>query len=120
MVIVKGYNDIDMSIVSKIVDTQSQNIKFQNISFYCETIEDANGTIFHKQPDSPWIPCSERLPAVQVVRCKDCKHRPSGTGCNHDLIFPDYVCPCQNTDDNWYSWMPDDEWYCAEGERSEP
>lgn len=52
---------------------------------------------------------------VEVVRCKDCKHRPKGTD-RHDLEFPDYVCPCQ-CEDYWYSWMPKDDWFCADGER---
>ena len=65
----------------------------------------------------------ESLPsidAVQVVRCKDCKHRPKrleevgGEGFN--LEFPDYKCPCQ-CDDGWYNWMPDDNWFCGNGER---
>ena len=51
----------------------------------------------------------------EIVRCKDCVHRPKGTN-KHDLEFPDYVCPCQ-CDDFWYSWMPKDDWFCANGER---
>ena len=54
---------------------------------------------------------------VEVVRCKDCVHRPKGTN-KHDLEFPDYVCPCQ-CDDFWYSWMPPDDWWCASGKRKE-
>ena len=53
-----------------------------------------------------------------IVRCKDCKHRPTGTGANHDLEFPTNVCPCQ-CEDYWYSWMPKDNWFCADGERKE-
>lgn len=56
---------------------------------------------------------------VEVVRCKDCKHRPTGTGANHDLEFPDDWCPCQCAGDYWYSWMPPDDWFCAYGERKE-
>lgn len=56
--------------------------------------------------------------AVEVVRCKDCKHKPSGTGANHDLEFPDDVCPCQCAD-YWYSWKPNDYWFCADGERGD-
>ena len=55
---------------------------------------------------------------VQIVRCKDCKHRPTGTGVNHDVQPPsngDYTCPCL-CDDYWYSWIPSDEWFCANGE----
>ena len=56
-----------------------------------------------------------------VVRCKDCVHRPSVEGITYntgfDLCFPDYTCPCQCADE-YYSWMPADDWYCADGERA--
>ena len=55
---------------------------------------------------------------VEVVRCKDCKHRPSGTVEEDDLEFPDDRCPCQ-CEDYWYSWKPDNNWFCGNGERSE-
>ena len=58
------------------------------------------------------------IDAVPVIRCEDCKHKPSGTGSNHDLEFPDDVCPCR-CEDCWYSWMPDDNWFCGDGERKE-
>lgn len=51
---------------------------------------------------------------VQVVRCKDCKHRPVWEK-NH-IVFPDDVCPCQCIDDDYYNWMPVDNWFCANGE----
>lgn len=53
-----------------------------------------------------------------LVLCKNCKHRPKGTGANHHLEFPDDVCPCQ-CEDFWYSWMPSDDWFCKDGERIE-
>ena len=56
--------------------------------------------------------------AVPVVRCKDCKHKPSGSGANHDVEFPDEICPCQ-CEDYWYSWVPKDNFFCAWGERKE-
>lgn len=55
----------------------------------------------------------------EIVRCKDCKHRPTGTGVNHDIEFPDARCPCQCYEDYWYSWMPSDDWYCGNGEKME-
>lgn len=62
------------------------------------------------------------IDAVPVVRCKDCKHRPIDTGGHNygqDLFFPDdYKCPCR-CGDQWYSWMPGDDWFCANGERRE-
>lgn len=57
------------------------------------------------------------IDAVEVVRCKDCRYKPVGTGCNHDLEFPvHYKCPCE-CDDYWYSWMPKDNFFCGNGER---
>lgn len=53
--------------------------------------------------------------AVPVVRCKDCKHRPTGET-RDDLEFPDDKCPCQ-CEDYWYSWKPLDNWFCGNGER---
>lgn len=60
--------------------------------------------------------------AVPVVRCKDCKHRPiDNRDRDNDLTgfaieFPDTYCPCQ-CEDGWYNWYPDDDWFCADGER---
>lgn len=54
---------------------------------------------------------------VEVVRCKDCKHSPVGTD-RDDLVFPDEVCPCY-CEDFWYSWKPDDDFYCGKGERKD-
>ena len=57
---------------------------------------------------------------IQAVRCKDCKHKPTGSGINHNIQFPeeDYKCPCR-CEDFWYSWMPADDWFCANGERKD-
>ena len=55
--------------------------------------------------------------AVPVVRCKDCKHRPTGTN-RDDLEFPDDKCPCK-CEDYWYSWKPSDDWFCGNGERKD-
>lgn len=54
----------------------------------------------------------------EIVRCKDCKHKPTKQpiGKDYDLDFPDSVCPCQNSDDGWYSYCPADDWFCADGE----
>lgn len=58
------------------------------------------------------------LPSAQseIIRCKDCKHRPTGEN-RDDLEFPDEICPCQ-CEDFWYNWKPKDEWYCGNGERN--
>lgn len=52
---------------------------------------------------------------VEIVRCKDCKHRPTGEE-RDDLEFPDDKCPCK-CEDYWYSWKPSDNWFCGNGER---
>ena len=56
-------------------------------------------------------------PHGELIRCKDCKHRPTGTN-RDDLEFPDNKCPCQ-CDDFWYSWKPSDDWFCGNGERKD-
>lgn len=52
--------------------------------------------------------------AVLVVRCKDCKHR--GYLIGKEKKYPDDVCKAQCYD-SYYSWIPGDDWYCADGER---
>ena len=58
-----------------------------------------------------------------VVRCKDCKHRPKEPNWKtyedgFDIEFPEgSKCPCQCSDDEYYSWYPRDDWFCANGER---
>ena len=58
-----------------------------------------------------------------VVRCKDCKHRPKEPDLetyksSFDLEFPDSRCPCECAD-GFYSWYPDDNWFCGNGERKD-
>lgn len=63
---------------------------------------------------------------VEIVRCKNCIHRPirdEDTLDNNNVNPPkdshgyeDYTCPCLNEDDGWYSWYPSDDWFCADGE----
>ena len=58
--------------------------------------------------------------AAPVVRCKDCKHRPTDNtnirSCGgFDIEFPDEICPCQ-CDDGYYNWYPDSDWFCSNGE----
>lgn len=62
---------------------------------------------------------------VEIVRCKNCIHRPVKGEGDHDIDPPkyytssyedyDYICPCLNEDDYHYSWYPSDEWFCANG-----
>ncbi len=65
------------------------------------------------------IEAAPTVDAVPVVRCKDCKHKPVvPQWCENgfDIEFSDDICPCQ-CDDGWYSWCPDDNWFCPRGNR---
>lgn len=69
-----------------------------------------------------------RIPAADVqpvVHCKDCIRRPHydppDSDCNSDLEFPDgwnSLCPYY-CEDNWYSEMPQDDWFCNFGKRTD-
>lgn len=59
----------------------------------------------------------------ELVRCKECKHRPvkedvDGEDFGFNIIAPEgsNLCPCL-VDDGWYSWMPKDNFFCGYGER---
>ena len=59
---------------------------------------------------------------VEVVRCRDCVHRPSRiprASDDHEglnLEFPDDWCPMQCEDD-WNNRMPIDDFFCGYGGR---
>lgn len=59
---------------------------------------------------------------VELVTCKDCKHRPIEK--DGDIMPPkeddwnDWKCPCL-CDDYFYSRIPKDNFFCANGERRE-
>lgn len=56
---------------------------------------------------------------TELVRCKDCKHRGIAKGkSGFDIEWPDGDCPCRS-DDPYYSWLPSDDWYCADAERKQ-
>lgn len=68
----------------------------------------------------------EAVPAADVrpvVLCRDCRHRPFTTEHGKKSGFavecPDRECkcPCFNDDDGYYSWIPEDEFFCGYGER---
>lgn len=58
----------------------------------------------------------------ELIRCKECKHRPwkvyDDKGKFLGVDAPDEMCPCQ-CEDNWYNWVPDDDWFCANGGRKD-
>ena len=62
------------------------------------------------------------IDAVPIVRCQECAHAPVVDGqCEDgfDIKFPDEICPCQCTGDGWYNYIPDPNWFCADGERKD-
>ena len=53
-----------------------------------------------------------------IIRCKNCIHKPSIVKSKHimDIIdFPDWKCPMR-CEDSYYSNIPEDDWFCANGE----
>lgn len=66
------------------------------------------------------------IDAMEVVRCKDCKHFPVGreeeeeygwvTWPRDEYGFIDKVCPYY-CEDNYYSQMPPKNGFCHEGEK---
>lgn len=96
---------------------------------------DADELLKHKYHDSNryenavacyYICNAPIIDAVEVVRCKECKHRPikedaDGENYGFNLIKPndgDELCPCL-VSDGWYSWMPEDNFFCGYGERKD-
>lgn len=68
----------------------------------------------------------DKWKAKRLVRCKDCKHKPEvkeieiyGRIEKYPLFPDDSTCPVCNTSDSYYSWIPDDNWFCANGEQKD-
>lgn len=61
---------------------------------------------------------------VELVTCKDCKHRPVIYHKGYCVVPPtndddeDCSCPCL-CDDPFYAYIPRDDFFCANGERRE-
>lgn len=56
---------------------------------------------------------------IEIVQCRDCKYYPK-IDKNGDVEWPDnsYKCPGR-IDDPYYDWMPQEDFFCANGERGE-
>ena len=53
----------------------------------------------------------------ELVRCGECKYRPHLDKKEEFPVFPiQGRCPCE-CEDYYYSWIPNDDWFCADGER---
>ena len=67
----------------------------------------------------------DAMPSVDIVFCKDCKHRPikedaDGVDWGFNIVAPEISSPCPClVDDGWYSWMPKDNFFCGYGERED-
>lgn len=67
---------------------------------------------------------ADTCPLIDIVTCGECKHRPikddpDGADYGFNIAEPtdgDDICPCLVAD-GWYSWMPEDNFYCGLGER---
>lgn len=99
-----------------------------------ELMQYANNTR-EKTIDANDIARFPRIDAVEVVRCKDCKHRPTfrddedgnwyveGPKYQETLkngltvTLEDTRCPCVNGLDSYFSYIPEDDWFCKNGER---
>ena len=62
---------------------------------------------------------------AELVRCKECKHKPvkedaDGENYGFNIVAPERssLCPCI-VEDGWYSWMPKDDFFCGYGERED-
>lgn len=56
---------------------------------------------------------------AELVRCRDCAHKPHDEGRKAVADDPDdYTCPCL-TGDPWESGVPCDDFFCAYGEKKE-
>lgn len=78
----------------------------------CEYIVKISDEVMEKIP-------SFGYPPPELIRCKDCKHKPIIPDTIHhfaDIVFPDDECPCK-CDDPYYNWIPNDDFFCANGER---
>ena len=88
----------------------------------CQALDDIKGESRGNPVYSAltWLNC----PIIEIVQCKECKHRPikddpDGADYGFNIVAPtdgDDVCPCL-VEDGWYSWMPEDNFYCGRGER---
>ena len=97
---------------------------------------DADALLYHLQEALPYhensvtglerainyLRTTPTVDAVPVVRCSECKHRPTKPDDYNPIItdgfaleFPDEKCPCRCSD-GYYSKYPDDDWYCPIGE----
>ena len=130
------YPDYDSPIVVNIIDTMAKQIATNIDNSVVNVIHKAGIDIDKDKLVSAMKQDKERYEEAyrrgleggynkrdsDIIRCKDCKHRPINIDGNsvhgYILHFPDYKCPAQCSD-GYYDWFPEDDWYCANGEKKE-
>ena len=70
--------------------------KQQKVEFIESYIKGVNGSADYQWNDNHG----------ELIRCKDRKLNPKLSKLSN--------CPC-NCSDSYYSWVPDDDWFCADG-----
>ena len=122
---------IDESVKAKIYELEEAATKDYNDSPYLDEYLEGYRDGLHQAAKE--LSTAPTVDAVPVVRCCECKYRPhlrdavdeddaeelkQGYFDVSDLRFPtEGKCPCQVLDDEFYSWIPKDDWFCADGER---
>ena len=115
--VIRGLRDIDMFIAGKLGHEKAKN--------FLRTIDETIMLLKEQESQKFFVDESGKItPLPVVVRCKECKHRPKKPDWETyedggDIEFPDGKCPCQCSSDRYYSWYPNDNWFCADGERKD-
>lgn len=110
-------------------------VKFHGYPDIEITPSDVNAEAYKRGWNDAIDAVAECAPVVEIVRCKDCKHRPAfrydDDGHRYvegprypetlenglTITLEDGTCPCVNLWDSYFSHVPKDDWFCANGER---
>ena len=95
-----------------------------NDGIYCALIDNDTDAFIYEDPTKVSTKRLDNCPLIDIVTCGECKHRPikddpDGADYGLNIVAPtdrDDLCPCL-VEDGWYSWMPEDNFYCGRGER---
>lgn len=86
-------------------------------------LDDPDVTYSHNAGNHEVYIVGSEAERIDLVRCGECKHKPYASDWYNpiiddgfEIIFPDYRCPCQ-CEDGFYNRIPDDDWFCGNGER---
>ena len=100
------YNKYQEAMAHLLSSTNIENISAEAISLLC------GSTLIRESP----IIIETHL--LEIVHCKDCKWRGKVLS-DGSIEWSDkelFKCPGQ-VDDHYYDWIPDDDFYCANGEK---